>query len=197
MKTISWSTLLIIAFLSLACSQPDSEQDKSKISEYKLPKIMYKAQFNYTIFQTLKTNNFKVYSKFFITSADLDYFFLKKLSSRLKRIKNPERIKRLKLEISTARKNFPDRRRARLLTLHNSFLQIRNQAIQKGVDWKTAEFKGYKLENARHVHKVATADMIITFVSNKKHYVIKVPRSQFVRRGWIYSEPLRWVGLYK
>ncbi len=157
---------------------------------------MYKAQFSYTMYKALKINDFKAYSTSFITTSDLDYFFLMKLASKQPKIKKPEDLKKLKQEISAARKGFPARRKARLITLKNSFIRLRNKARKKGVDWKTAKFIGYKLKNARHIHKIATADFLITFSSNNKHYVFKVPRAQFVRRGWIYSESLRWVGLY-
>ncbi len=197
--------VIVTIFFMQSCSSqqgatPDKVTNQKKMigSKSSRPsKVLYKAQFSYTIFRNLKTNDFVSYSKRFITTSDLDYFFLMKLSNKVKRIKNPDKMKKLKQQIVAARQKFPARRQARLKTLHNAFIAIRKNAVQNGVDWKTAEFKGYKLENGRHINKIATADIIITFVSNKKHYVFKIPRCQYARRGWIFSEPLRWVGLYQ
>ncbi|VAW79104.1 hypothetical protein MNBD_GAMMA12-386 [hydrothermal vent metagenome] len=205
MKIMPWITVIMTMFFVLSCSSQqgdasDKASGQNKISKSKSlspSKVLYKAQFSYTIFRNLKTNDFQSYSKRFITRSDLDYFFLMKLSNTIKKIKDISKVKLLKQKIVVARKKFPARRQARLKTLHNAFIAIRQHAIKNGVDWKTAEFKGYKLENGRHINKIATADMTITFVSNKKHYVFKIPRCQYARRGWIFSEPLRWIGLYK
>ncbi len=196
MKPISWIIILTITFFTYSCSESDKGKGSTK-NKRDSSIVTYKAQFSYMMYKAIKTNDFKAYSTSFITASDLDYFFLMKLASKQKKIRKPEQLKKLKQEIITARKNFPARRKARLATLKNSFIRLRNKARQKGVDWKTAKFTGYKLKNARHIHKIATADFLITFTSNNKHYVFKVPRAQFVRRGWIYSEPLRWVGIYK
>lgn len=169
---------------------PENKSNKKK-------PVSIERQFSRIIFTTIKKDRFDNYSKYFITASDLDYFFLMKLRNQQKLIKDPLRIKKLKQSISIARAKFPARRKIHLRKLKDTFTWIRKQASDKGVNWATAKFKGYQLENARHIHKVATADFILTFTDRNKHYVIKVPRCQYVRRGWVFSEPLRWEGLYK
>ena len=205
MRHTTYITFLLFAFLALSCGKPDDNNTAKPNVGKNIPenktgnkkRLSVEKQFSRLIFATIKNDRFDNYSKFFITASDLDYFFLMKLRNQQRLTKDPARIKKLKQSITTARAKFPARRKIHMRKLKDTFTWIRKQASVKGVNWKTAKYKGYQLENARHIHKVATADFILTFTDKNKHYVIKIPRCQYVRRGWVFSEPLRWEGLYK
>ena len=181
-------TFGLVLLLFNACS--DTQQTTN-------PDLIKIDKFSRAIFYALKTNDFDKYKPFFINAADLDYFFLRKLGHFTSKKASQKSLDQLKENIKKARTSFTSRRETRLASLKKSFELVREVAIKAGVDWKTAKFKGRQLENARHIYKIGTADVVITFTDKNKHYQIKIQRCQYVRRGWIFSEPIRWEGTYK
>ena len=193
---ISSSLLVLAAAVSFySCGKQEPNNPDRIVSDGN--KVLNQEQFSKYVFQSLKYQDFDAYSQYFIRLGDLDYFFAMKVKHQKKMKKDPQKIKRLQQQLAKARALFPARRKSRLSGLQTAFNRLRSEAEAAGVDWKTARYKGYQLENARHIYKIATADIIVTFTSGKKHYIFKIPRSQYLQRGWVYSAPLKWMGDYR
>ena len=176
--------LIAITLLCAGCSQ----KDRASYSKKDLAN---------SVFVSLKSNDFKAYERRFSNNEDVQYHFHNLIAYSNKRIKDEAKRKKLQAKVNRMLKKFPARRAKRVIRLKVGFSGIREKLNSHNVDWSRLSLSGIHVERASTMYDMPIADIILNLTDQNKVFVIRLPLCIKVRRGWIFSEGMRWEGVSK
>ena len=185
-RNITLGLTLLGLVLLAACGKQSAE-----------PVMQEKKQLAKAIFHSLKTNSFDSYQQRFSNQEDVRYHFHNIVAYRTRLSKNKANHEKIKQHFAQLLNKFPARRKKRIAALRKEFADIRQRLESHKVVWSDLKLTGIHIEKARSSYNIPTADIILNLSDQNHIFVLRAPLCIKVKRGWIFTEGLRWEGVNK